>query len=136
MEDKKKLIHEIVKEISIKLPKGAKNWLATIVITCPICQSTHISTEGTRKRKMGRSEAFQCKNPNCEFLQHHKCGIQFLLSTSNLITEQIWNLLTQLYKDIIQEGAKAKTIAKKYHISDAVNEKIARVKLIGFMKSL
>ena len=108
------------------MPIGAKFLLATIVITCLVCQSTQVSTNGTRKRKVGRAEAFQCKNPNCEFLQHHKCGIQFLLSTSNLITEQIWNLLTQLYKDIIQEGAKAKTIAKKYYISDTLVSHLRR----------
>ena len=93
----KKDHHKIKSEISVELPSGARFLLSTIVITCPVCQSTDVSTNGTRKRKVGRAEAFQCKNPNCEFLQHHKCGKQFLLSTSHLIKEQIWTLLTQLY---------------------------------------
>ena len=121
-----KVHSEIKREISIELGNGTRFVLALMIIMCPFCQSTNVSTNGTRKRKYGRCEAFQCKNPNCGFLRNHKYGKQFVLSTSHLVKEQIWELLNGLYKDLVQDGAKAKTIARKYHISDALVSHLRR----------
>ena len=103
----------------IELYDEAKLVIDQVIVACPICQSTRISSNGTRKRKDGRCEAFQCENPDCEFLQNHKYGKQFVLSISYHVKEQILELLSKLYKDLMDKGANGNTIADKYHISDA-----------------
>ena len=121
-----KVYPQIKRDISIELENGAKYFLATIPILCPDCQSSLVSTNGTQKRKFGRCEIFQCKNPNCQFLHTHKYGKQFVLSRSHLVKHQILTFLNDLYKDLVQDGAKEKTITKKYHISDALVSHLRR----------
>ena len=85
---------------------------------CPVCKSRMIGPFGSKQLKSGRIEMFQCKNPNCPHLNHHKTGKQFSLRRSYCFKEEIWRLLDDLHINI-SEGAKNKTIAKKYKISCA-----------------
>lgn len=107
---------EIWREILIVMMSGRQVPLFKIKICCPLCGSAKVSTNGTRKRKNGRVEAFICKNPKC------KNGIkktpkQFITSTSFEFKELVHQKLKPLYEDLLIEGVKFKTIAKKYHIS-------------------
>jgi len=64
-------------------------------------------------------ETFQCKDPNCTHLSDYITPKQFVLTTSHQFQELIFDKLKSLYEDLMIEGAKQKTIAKKYSISDA-----------------
>ena len=112
--------NEIKRNITIKLSNGSIYDFGQTIIMCPVCQSTKVSTNGTRKRKDERCEAFQCKNPDCDFLQNHKYGKQFVLSTSYLVQQQIMELLNKLYKDLVGNGDKANSIAREYDMSEAL----------------
>ena len=124
----KKQYNPQYREVSLDI--GVEHCLtfATILILCPVCQSALVGTNGTKKRKFDRVEIFQCKNPDCSFRHErdangnlkHTQGKQFQLTSSHKFKTEIWNLLTDLYTDLVKEGAKAKTIAKKFHISDSL----------------
>jgi transposase-like protein len=75
-----------------------------------------VSPNGTRPRKDGRVDAFICKNPNCKN-EGHKTPKQFILTTSYEFKKQVFNRLKRLYEDLLKDGAKCKTIAKKYKVS-------------------
>ena len=124
----KKQYNPQYREVSLDI--GVEHCLtfATILILCPVCQSALVGTNGTKKRKFDRVEIFQCKNPDCSFRHErdangnlkHTQGKQFQLTSSHKFKTEIWNLLTDLYTDLVKEGAKAKTIARKFHISDSL----------------
>jgi len=90
--------------------------LGQVQIKCPLCGSWMVSTNGTRPRKSKRIEAFICKNPECKN-GTHKTPKQFGLTTSYEFKQMIFNKLKTLYEDLIKDGAKSKTIAKKYKVS-------------------
>lgn len=90
--------------------------LGQIPIKCPLCGSWMVSTNGTHPRKDGRIDAFICKNPNCKN-ECHKTPKQFILTTSYEFKKQVFNKLKRLYEDLLKDGAKSKTIAKKYKVS-------------------
>lgn len=124
----KKQYEQQYREVSIDI--GFKHCLtfATILVLCPVCQSPLIGTNGTKNRKYDRVEIFQCKNPHCSFIKErdtngklkHKQGKQFQLTSSYRFKTEIWALLTDFYSDLVKDGAKARTIAKKYHISPSL----------------
>jgi hypothetical protein len=64
-------------------------------------------------------EAFICHNPDCPHRKDHKTGRQFVLATSRPFKEEIWKRLQGLYEDLILDGDKACSVAKKYHVSEA-----------------
>ena len=97
--------------------------LGQIPIKCPLCGSWMISSNGTRPRKDGRVEAFICKNPKCKN-GDHKTPKQFILTTSYEFKELIFNELKRLYEDLLKDGAKSKTIAKKYKVSPSQISKL------------
>lgn len=109
----------LYRDIFIEIGLQQRFLFATIIIMCPICQSTMIGTYGTKMRKYDRVEIFQCKNPCCSFRKNHQHGKQFSLTKSYRFKQEIWLSLTDLYVDLVADGAKNKTIAKKYHISNA-----------------
>ncbi len=90
--------------------------LGNIQIRCSLCGSWMVSPNDTRPRKNGRVEAFICKNPNYKN-EGHKTPKQFILTTSYEFKKQIFNKLEGLYEDLLKDGAKGKTIAKKYKVS-------------------
>lgn len=114
----KKVYEPLHREIFVEIGSVQRFLFATIVVMCPVCQSRLIGTNGSRKKKYNRTEMFQCKNSYCEFLEKHKNGKQFSLIKSYRFKQEIWHLLTDLYSDLVADGAKGKTIARKYHLSD------------------
>lgn len=105
--------------VYIEIPDHAPLLFAHILILCPICQSKLVGTYGTKQLKSGRIEMFQCKNPYCSHLKNHQTGKQFSLRKSYRFKHEIMSSLTDLYSDLVLEGAKNKTVAKKYHLSQA-----------------
>ena len=90
--------------------------LGNFQIKCPICGSWKVATNGSRPRKDGRVEAFICKNPECKN-GDRKTSKQFILTTSYEFKKLIFDKLKMLYEDLLKDGAKSKTIAKKYKVS-------------------
>ncbi|MFO7797000.1 MAG: DDE-type integrase/transposase/recombinase [Promethearchaeia archaeon] len=74
---------------------------------------------GTRGKDGTRVEAFQCKEKKCPHLENHKVGKEFILTTSYQFKELVFDKLKVLYEDLLKDGAKNKTIAKKYSISES-----------------
>ena len=111
----KKLV-ELWRDIFLVTISGCQIPLLKIKMRCPLCGSPHVSTNGTRKRKNGRVEAFICKNPACKN-GTRKTPKQFVTSTSFEFKEFVRRKLKPLYEDLLIDGAKFKTIAKKYKIS-------------------
>jgi hypothetical protein len=103
----------------MEIQDHAPIFFAQILILCPMCQSALVGTFGTKQLKYGRVEMFQCKNSHCSHLKTHKTGKQFSLRKSYRFKHEIMESLTDLYGDLVLEGAKGKTIAKKYHLSQA-----------------
>ncbi|NGX49684.1 MAG: hypothetical protein K940chlam5_01283 [Candidatus Anoxychlamydiales bacterium] len=100
--------------------------LGQIQIKCPLCGSLRVSPNGTRPRKGRGVEAFICKNPNCKN-DDHKTPKQFILTTSHEFKRLIFDKLKRLYEDLLKDGAKSKTIAKKYKVSPSQISKLRAV---------
>ncbi len=98
---------------------GARFSLGKIQLFCPVCGNPKVGPYGTHGRKNTRVETFQCKNRKCPHLKNHKTGKQFVLTTSYQFKELIFTKLKALYEDLLKDGAKNKTIAKKYDISES-----------------
>ena len=98
---------------------GARFSLGKIQLFCPACGSPRVGPYGTHRRENTRVENFQCKNRKCSHLKKHKTGKQFVLTTSYQFRELIFGKLKALYEDLLKDGAKNKTIAKKYGISES-----------------
>lgn len=108
----------LYRNIFMKSALGQRFSLGMILILCPVCGSAIIGTNGTRKRKNEYVEAFQCHNPICPFLHTHKYSKQFLLTSSLKFKEEIWGHLNILFHELTHEGAKNKTMAHLFHISE------------------
>ncbi len=113
---KKREIIPIWRDIIIIIEGVVRLLLGKIQIRCPLCGSWKVSTNGTRPRENTRKEAYICRNENCKN-GNHKTPKQFILTTSYEFKELIFNKLKMLYEDLLKDGAKSKTIAKKYKIS-------------------
>lgn len=113
---KKKNLIPIFRDLVIIIKGVVELMLGQVQIKCPLCGSWMVSTNGTRPRKSKRVEAFICKNPECKN-GTHKTPKQFGLTTSYEFKQMIFNKLKTLYEDLIKDGAKSKTIAKKYKVS-------------------
>lgn len=107
---------EIWHQIFITMIDGLKIPLIEMKMRCPVCGSWMVGTNGTRKRKNGRVDAFICKNPACKN-EGRKTPKQFIATTSYEFKKLVHGKLKQLYEDLLKDGAKNKTIAKKYNIS-------------------
>ncbi|GAG50575.1 unnamed protein product, partial [marine sediment metagenome] len=113
---KKKEFTPIWGDIIIIIEGVVELLLDKIQIRCPLCGSQKISTNGTRPRENTRKEAFICRNENCKN-GNYKTPKQFILTTSYEFKKLIFNKLKRLYEDLLKDGAKSKTIAKKYKVS-------------------
>ena len=116
---KKKKYKPLWRTITAHSQSGASIYLGKMQLICPVCESPLVGEYGTRKRKDDRVEAFQCKNPHCPHLVHFKTPKQFIITTSFLFREIISQKLLEFYEDLMIEGAKQKTLAKKYNLSPA-----------------
>ena len=105
--------------IEAQSKSGACFSLGMIQLLCPACGSSKVGPYGTHGRKNTRVETFQCKNRKCLHLKNHKTSKQFVLTTSYQFRELIFGKLKALYEDLLKDGAKNKTIAKKYGISES-----------------
>jgi len=92
--------------------------MGQIQIRCPLCGSWKVSTNSSRSRKNRRVKGFICKNHKCKN-GNCKTPKQFILTTSYEFKELIFDNLKRLYKDLIKDGAKNKTNAKKYNLSES-----------------
>jgi len=113
---KNKNLIELWHQIFITIINGLRIPLIEIKIRCPECGSWMVSPNGTRKRKNGRVDAFICKNLGCKD-KGQKTPKQFIVTTSYEFKKLVHGKLKQLYEDILKDGAKNKTIAKKYNVS-------------------
>jgi len=123
---KKKVLIPIFRDLIIMIKGVVDLMLGDIPIKCPLCGSWMVSPNGTRPRKDGRVEAFICKNPECKN-KEHKTPKQFILTTSYEFKRLIFNKLKSLYEDLLKDGAKSKTIAKKYKVSPSQISKLRAV---------
>ena len=113
---KKKVYIPIYRDIIIIMKGVVELVLGRIQIKCPLCGSKMVSTNGTRPRKDKRVEAFICRNSKCKNGDHNTPK-QFILTSSYEFKQLIFNKLEKLYEDLLEDGAKSKTIAKKYNVS-------------------
>ena len=110
-----KTINPIFRDLIIIMKGKNDLMLGQIQIKCPLCSSREISPNGTRPRKDKRVEAFICKNKKCKN-GDHKTPKQFILTSSYEFKQLIFTKLKRLYEDLLKDGAKCKTIAKKYRV--------------------
>ena len=115
----RKIYGPLWRPIEARSEKGAQFSLGKIQLFCPVCGSPKAGPFGTHGRGSTRIETFQCKNDKCSHLKKYKTGKQFVLTTSYQFKELILSKLKALYEDLLMDGAKNKTIAKKYRISES-----------------
>jgi len=112
----------IWRTLFVVMTSGVEIPLFKIGIRCPNCGSWMVGTNGTHERKSGRVELFICKNQEC-LDERRKKGFkkarQFIITTSYEYKELIRAKIKALYEDLLKDGAKNKTIAKKYSVSPA-----------------
>jgi len=107
------------RSFEVQTEKGARFSIGEIQLYCPKCRSPLVGGFGTHKRKDKRVEAFQCKNKHCAHLKNHKTPKKFVLTTSHRFQELITGKLQDFYEDLMIDGARQNTLAKKYGISEA-----------------
>ncbi|TXT58491.1 MAG: hypothetical protein BAJALOKI1v1_1630001, partial [Promethearchaeota archaeon] len=93
--------------------------LLSITIRCPDCGSNNVGLNGTKRSGKRRVEGFICKSPACLKERHtnrFKKARQFIVTSSREFQELLWGKLKVLYEDLLKDGAKNRTIAKKYGI--------------------
>jgi len=120
---KKKDLVPIFRDLIIIIKGVVELMLGQIQIKCPLCGSWKVSPNGTRPRKDRRVEAFICRNPNCKN-EGYETPKQFILTTSYEFKQLIFGKLERLYGDLLKDGAKSKTIAKKYNVSPSQISKL------------
>ena len=128
---KKKDLIPSFRDLIIIIKGMANLMLGQIQIKCPLCGSWKVTPNGTRPRKGRRVEAFICRNKKCKN-GDHKTPKQFILTTSYEFKKLIFAKLERLYEDLLKDGAKSKTIAKKYKVSPSQISKLRDV----FVKAL
>jgi transcriptional regulator len=90
-----------------------------LLICCPECFSTDVVRNGSRPRENGPVAAFLCKNEACRIKRGKKTGRQFTVLTSGEIAKFIEREIGMMIDALYRHGAKAKTIAAQYGVSDA-----------------
>lgn len=123
---KKKNLVPIFRDLIIIMKSVVDLMLGQIQIKCPLCGSWKVAPNGTRPRNGRRVEAFICRNPKCKN-GGYKTPKQFILTTSYEFKELIFDKLKRLYEDLLIDGAKSKTIAKKYKVSPSQISKLRAV---------
>ncbi len=116
---KKKIYGPLWHLVEVQSESGARFSLGKIQLFCPACASPRVGPYGTHGRETTRVETFQYKDRECPHLNNHKTGKQFVLTTSHQFMVLISRKLKAFYEDLLMDGAKNKTIAKKYDISES-----------------
>ena len=115
-----KNVTEIWRTLFAVMMNGNQIPLFEIKVNCPDCGSWMVRTNGTKMSGKRRVESFICKNPDClkkRKKKGHKKARQFIVTSSGEFREMIHRKLKGLYEDLLKDGAKHKTIAKKYGVS-------------------
>lgn len=114
---KAKEYEELHADISIESESGMIHVLEHVQMTCPVCGSKNVRSNGTRKLKNTRVPSIICKNPACpsnarktprQFSPHKSGSIQVL------VNDELVKMLGALYL----QGAKAKTVAAEHEVSE------------------
>lgn len=108
---------ELECDIEFTASSGLTHVLKGVKMTCPECGSANVRSFGTRKLKETRVHALVCRNPECK----RKGKItprQFSPHTSGAIRVLVNGKIESMIREIYLEGAKAKTVASSYGVSD------------------
>ena len=116
---KRKNYEPLWRSIEVQTESGTRFSIGEIQLYCPKCRSPLVGGFGTHGRKNKRVETFQCKDRDCAHLKKHKTPKQFVLTTSHRFQELIIDKLQNFYEDLMIDGARQNTLAKKYVISEA-----------------
>jgi hypothetical protein len=116
---KKKKYDPLWRSIEVQTERGTRFSIGKIQLYCPACGSPLVGEFGTHKRKDKRVETFQCKDIDCTHLKEYKTPKQFVLTTSHRFQELVTDKLQNFYEDLMIDGARQNTLAKKYGISEA-----------------
>jgi len=111
---------EIWRTLFAVIISGVKIPLMKIKIRCPDCGSEMVRPYGTKRSGKRRVELFICRNPEClkeRFKKGFNKARQFIVTTSLEFQDLIRDKLKALCEDLMKDGAKNKTIAKKYGVS-------------------
>lgn len=122
----KKVYTKLYRDVYVGNEIQARILVGTILLLCPECGTWEVGEYGTKKCGKTRVQYYQCKNPHCFWRENHSSGKQFKLSTSALFKNEICLKLKDLYSDLFN-GAKNKTVAKKYGMSKANITKLRQV---------
>lgn len=114
----KKIYKPLWRPIEVREESGVRFSLGKIQLLCLVCGSPVVGEFGTHPRKIKRLETFHDKNLDCKHLEKYKYRKQFVLTISYQFQELIINKLKIFYEDLMIDGAKQKTIAKKCGISE------------------
>lgn len=116
----RKPVTKIYREFKIETSNGEQKTLKSIPIYCPICQSHHIGEDGTQIRGNSRVQGYQCRNPNCSFLEHAKQGKQFTIFSSLFILLIVEQYLNEIMTKLFKSQGKLTNIAKEYSFSPSL----------------
>ena len=101
----------------LELPNGERVTWDNIPISCAECHGTYITFNGMAKRKTGEVQNLKCE----------KCKSQFKIHTSLHFQEKLELMLWDACVEAVQDGAKQKTIARKWGFSDSTMSKIVSI---------
>ncbi|MHA1732251.1 MAG: DDE-type integrase/transposase/recombinase [Promethearchaeota archaeon] len=101
----------------LELPDGERVTWEGIQIACPDCHGTYVTCNGKPKLKSGEVQNLKCET----------CGRQFKFHSSAYFQEKLEALLWDVCVEVVQDGAKQGTIARKWGFSDATMSKIVSV---------
>ncbi|MEX2719296.1 MAG: hypothetical protein Q6370_023600 [Candidatus Sigynarchaeota archaeon] len=114
---KAKVYEELRADISIESGSGMSYVLKGVQMICPSCSSKNVRSNGTRPLKNTRIPAIICKNPDCH-AGPKNTPRQFSPHKSKAIQDMLSEHLNQMLRQVYLEGAKAKTVAAAYGVSE------------------
>lgn len=89
-------------------------------ISCPECDSTYVVKNGTKTRKSGLIQSFECKNTLCPAFHPHypRHGKQFTIATSKAMRNLVKNEIQWVYDSLYHHGVRGTQIARHTHMSE------------------
>jgi hypothetical protein len=102
------------------LEDGTTFPLTSIPTLCPICDSPLVGPYGFQQGKEMEEEKFQCKNPECPFLQGHAVGHQFNIRTSARFQQALAAHLTNILAPLVKGTMTQQALAGQVHRSPAL----------------
>ncbi len=96
----------LFRKILLETKQGHRISIGQIQLLCPACGSGHVGTNGTQQAGNSRCEGIICHDPGCLFLEGHRKGKQFRLTTSLLFKQQVWSMLRELYRELLENSLR------------------------------